>query len=377
MVKYIYCLENTSLGGNILDIKRFFKYKAIPYVKIYLRNRVYNKTPLVILSLGISIFPGFGWFPYVIQNFFPQIENDTYVDVIAIIISFLIIAFALYWIHRQMVNREKGLYRKSKVILKQFSIDSSEKNNTSLLPKEAVYVTLDQRPQSTESSLDWIKNSLVKQKESIEDYFYVAEAWDQPESQYEGLAHIPFVFLLGQQISDKRNFIFSEWDENNLKWGILPENHDYPKLELINDLVSDNFEATDVNILISLTEEIKRSHLNGIPAFNNDIYHLKLQNCKRHAIESSIQLSEYKHQFRTLLDDLNRQYSNLQRVNVFISAQTSLVFNVGSAITRNDKDVFVYNFESKNTIKYPWALKVHKKTDLSKLNSYIEIHRGE
>ncbi|WP_096186860.1 SAVED domain-containing protein [Evansella halocellulosilytica] len=359
-----------------MQINRFIKYKALPYLIIYFKNRAYNKTPLVILALGISIFPSFGLFPYLIQILFSQSEYGDYINIIAIIISISLITFALYWIHRQMVNREKGLNRKSKVVFKQFSIDSSEKNNTPGNIKEEVYVTLDQRPKNNETNLEWMKNSLIKQRESIEDYFYVAERWDQPESQYEGLAHIPYVFLLGYQVSNKRNFTFSEWDENNLKWEVLPEEINYPKLELVKDLVSKNFESSsEVNILISLTEEIKRSQLSGIPAFNNDNYHLKLRNCKRHAIKSKTQLSEYKQQFRSLLDDINRLYSNnLQRVNIFISAQTSLVFNIGSAITRNDKDVFIYNFEGKNTINYPWALKVHKKTNPNNINSYIEIH---
>lgn len=345
---------------------------------MYLKNKALNKTPLALMAIGVSLIPGFDWFSFIMKLLFPNFAEGINVNIVSIILAVIIIGFSLYWIHRQMVNKEKGLRKKSTVILKQFSIDSSQKNDTSMNPKEVMYVSLDQRPTESESKIEWIENSLSKQKEAIEDYFYVAERWDQPQSQYEGLAHIPFVFLLGHQVSDKRNFIFSEWDENKLKWGILPEDISYPKLDLLKDLVSENFESSDVNILISLTEEIKRSQLSGIPAYNNDIYHLKLRECNRHAIKSTTQLSEYKQQFRSLLDEINRLYStNLQRVNVFISAQTSLVFNLGSAITRNDKDVFIYNFESKNSIMYPWALKVHKKTNLNELNYYIETHEEE
>ncbi|WP_163537587.1 SAVED domain-containing protein [Gracilibacillus sp. YIM 98692] len=359
-----------------MQFKRFIKYKAYPYVKIYLKNKAYNKTPLVILGVGVSIIPGFDWFPYLAHFLFPEIENTgTYINIISILVSLALILFSLYWINRQMTQREKGLGFQSKVILKQFSIDSSEKNKTSLNPKDVSYVILDQRPKLSESKLTWIKNNLVKQKEAIGDYLYVVERWDQPKSQYEGLAHIPFVFLLGYQVSDKRNFIFSEWDEHKLKWNELPENGDYAKLQLVRDLNSDKYEATDVNILISLTAEIKKSQLKGSTTEHNDIYHLKLVKCKRHAIKCSTQLSEYKEQFRSLLDELYELYPKLTRVNVFISAQTSLVFNIGSSLTRNDKVVFIYNFESKNPINYPWSLKVHKETEVSKLSSYIE-HQG-
>lgn len=376
MLLFISVVYN-NLGGHILQIKRFIKYKAYPYVKIYLKNKVYNKTPLVVLAIGVSIIPGFDWFSYLAHFLFPQIENNSiYINIIAIIFSLALILFSLYWINRQMTNHERGLNHQSNVILKQFSVDSSQKNKTSLNPKDISYVILDQRPRSSESKLTWIKNSIVKQKEAIEDYFYVAERWDQPKSQYEGLAHIPFVFLLGYQISDKRNFIFSEWDEHKLKWDELPDSADYSNLHLVRDLITDRYDATDVNIFISLTAEIKRSQLKGSTAEHNDIYHLKLEKCDRHAIKCFAQLSKYKKQFRSLLDKLYELYPNLIRVNVFISAQTSLVFNIGSSLTRNDKVVFIYNFESKNPVNYPWALRVHKETKVSELNSYIEAPRG-
>ena len=278
-----------------------------------------------------------------------------------------------------MVKAENTEEEKSKVVLKQFSIDSSEKNETSNNPKSLMYVILDQRKNDDESKVNWIKRCLNQQKEKIEDYFYVAERWDQPASYYEGLAHIPFVFLLGYQVSDKLNFSFSEWNEHAKKWIPLPEIADnFPSLVLEKNIQESEKEATDVTICISLTSSIQEWQLEGLIAQDCNIYHLKLKECKRHAIVCLKQLEEYKHQFRKLLDEINNTYPRLRTVHIFISAQTSLVFNIGSALTRNDKETWIYNYEVNSKPLYPWGIKAHKATKKGyQTDKYIKIVEEE
>jgi hypothetical protein len=237
-------------------------------------------------------------------------------------------------------------------------------------------VNLDQRIIPGESRTDWIKRSLIKQKGAISDLIYVVEGKTHPIAHYEGLAHIPYVFLLGNQIGSSRDFQFLEWDELvKKKWVTLPQVvANYPPLPFTQKIVEPVTTASDVSIRISLTTEIQNHHLKGLPAQNYNTYHFKLDTCGRHAIKCSQQLAEYKQQFRDLLDEINSTYYSLERVHIFISAQTSLVFTIGSALTRNDCEFLVYNFEQNSVIPYKWALRVHKDYDNLPIDELIRIN---
>ncbi|MCZ2259421.1 SAVED domain-containing protein [Sporosarcina sp. G11-34] len=363
-------------------IKRFLKYKGFPYVKTLFKNRAKIKIPSLFLFAGVGLLGTDYWnyiFCFLTKATSTFTPLDIGVSITTKVVGLALIVFAAYWAHRLMANNQKNSQEKAIVTVKQFSIDSSEKNFISSKPKKVQYIHLDQRRLDGESRMEWIRRSIIQQKEIINDTHYVVERWDQPTLHYEGLAHIPFVFLLGYQLSDKRKLLFLEWDENKKKWGKLPQSIEgnYPPLEMYEKVNESKQEAKDVTILVSLTTEIHHFQLEGMDAYNYNHYHLKLSNCKRHAIVCLDQLNEYKEQFRNLIDNIKPDYPRLKRVHVFISAQTSLVFNLGSSLNRNDAEFWVYNFEINSTIQYPWGLRAHKNISKDKLNEQINIIMGE
>jgi hypothetical protein len=358
-----------------LNIKRFIKYKGYPYILTFLKNRARLKLPITFLTVGASLI-SFDIFNLLVSLVGNAVNANNF-EFIPTIVGLLMIAFSVYWGNRLMLKQEKNSSEKSRVTFKHFSIESSEKNDVSNNPKNNTYILLDQRQQQEETLLNWIKKSLRNQQEALNDYYYVAERWDQPISFYEGLAHIPYVFLLGFQISDKRDMEYLEWNEHIKKWEKLPQTvSEHPALFLYKNLKEPESEAKEVAICVSLTEEILQSQLGGINAANANLYHLRLKTCGRHAIVSQQQLAEYKEQFRRLIDSLYKSSPNLNKIHLFISAQTSMVFNLGSSITRNDVEIWIYNFDRNNNIKYPWSLKAHKFATNDDVENYIRIEVG-
>jgi hypothetical protein len=375
MLKYSYCYETKNRRDNSLNIKRFIKYKGYPYFRTFLKNKARLKLPITFLTVGASLI-GFDIFKLFL-SLVGDVVNANNFEFIPTIVGLLMIAFSFYWGNRLMLKQEKNSSEKSRVTFKHFSIESSEKNDLSNNPKNNTYILLDQRQQQEETLLNWIKKSLSNQEEALKDYYYVAERWDQPISLYEGLAHIPYVFLLGFQISDKRDMEYLEWNEHVKKWEKLPQSvPEHPPLFLDKNLKESEEDAKEVAICISLTEEILQSQLSGLDASNVNLYHLHLETCGRHAIVSQQQLSEYKEQFRRLIDSIYKSSPNLNKIHLFISAQTSLVFNLGSSITRNDVEIWIYNFDRNNNIKYPWSLKAHKYSNNNDVDKYIRIEVG-
>lgn len=344
-------------------------------------NKARLKIPLTLLTLGGSLI-GFPWMPFIISWWEKTSSNVTLLDesqsLIATVVGVGLILIGLRFANKLLIRIEKSADEKTKAIIKQYSIDSSEKNDRSNNPKRVTYVVLDQRQKESETEHEWIERAILKQKDVVKDVHYIVERWDEPILHYEGIAHIPFVFLLGYQLSDKRDIVFSEWDENIRKWQSLPQSvENYPPLILHENLVGNPAQQTEVAICISLTEEIYPEQLKGLSVFGKTNYHLKLETCERHAVKYKDQLAEYKAQFRNLVDDIKRIHRQIKTIHVFISAQTSLVYSLGGTLTRNDPEVQIYNFNRGRTIEYPWALKVGKNIGTNLVNNQIYFVQEE
>ncbi|WP_167449501.1 SAVED domain-containing protein [Halobacillus trueperi] len=359
----------------MIQFKRFFKYRALPYFQIFLINRARVKLPIIAITTGAALI-GSPWLPFIISLLARTSAKVTWLDqsqaIIATLVGLCLIVWGVYLANKHMVRIEQNATEKTKAIIKQYSINSSEKNEISKNPKRISYVVLDQRKKDFESEIEWIKRSLLKQKGVIKDVNYILERWDEPTLHYEGIAHIPFVFLLGYQLSDKRDIIFSEWNENTRKWVSLPQSVDeYPPLLLHKSLEVDANQASDISICVSLTEEIYPEQLKGLKVYGKPMYHLKLRKCMRHAIVCKEQLADYTAEFRSLLDDIKSEHREVKTIHIFISAQTSLVHSFGGTLTRNDPEVRIYNFNRERTIKYPWGLKIQETSDSENINMQI------
>ncbi|MCW1927885.1 SAVED domain-containing protein [Bhargavaea beijingensis] len=195
------------------------------------------------------------------------------------------------------------------------------------------------------------------------------------EIAYMGLAHIPFQFLLGYQISDKTDIKFYEWNRTEKIWMRLSEKErSFSKLLLIKDESKQDADSVEeVVVKVGITTEVLDSQLEGHGLETLNSYYLKLESPEMDAINSTKQLNAYKKQFRELLSELHNKYQNLKKVHIFISAQPSLTYSFGSSISArmdSNKEFWIYNYIGSSTVKYPWALKISQKIE----NGDIKIH---
>lgn len=190
---------------------------------------------------------------------------------------------------------------------------------------------------------------------------------------YYPLAHIPFIFLLGYQLSHKLAQVhFKEWSNDHWE-EIVNYKFLFPQLHLLP--ISSEPDATfdgDIAIKLSVTTEVLDAHLSRIPLHSPLIYHLKLDEPQRLVIKSKTQIDDYTKVFVKLLDDIRTKYPNRKGVHIFCSAQPSLCFNLGANISsRMNSNVWVYNYVDSSPLKYPWALKMFKQS--SDTNDSIRI----
>lgn len=183
------------------------------------------------------------------------------------------------------------------------------------------------------------------------------------ELSYWGLAHIPFLFLLGYQIADKSNSSFYEWNQNQLRWEKVKEKQiKFPSLKMDKNISKQDIEETkDIVVKIGITYPVNDADLSGLHLDNFNSYYLHLDPPHRNAIVCIEQLNQYQKQFRQTLDEINQTFPHLERVHLFYSGQPSLAYRLGSSISpRMDKEVWVYNYVGVSFPKYNWAINLRK-----------------
>lgn len=208
-----------------------------------------------------------------------------------------------------------------------------------------------------------LRHALREQEKTVTKILQRVDGNTDIELSYWGLAHIPFLFLLGYQIADKSNSSFYEWNQNQLRWEKVKEKQTiYPTLKIeTNNSKQGVDETKEVVVKIGITYPVNDVDLNGLDLNNFNSYYLHLEPPHRNAIVCMEQLNQYQKQFRQLLDEINQTYPQLEKIHLFYSGQPSLAYRLGSAISpRMDKEIWVYNYVGVSYPKYNWAINLKK-----------------
>jgi len=195
---------------------------------------------------------------------------------------------------------------------------------------------------------------------------------------YYGLASIPFTMLLGYNISDKYKVVFNEWDNDQKNWICLADGDDYPKIVVgSKNSIERNTDAGELIIRVNFTTRVEDEHIENLCLDVLNVIDFGVKNPARGVIKSHSQLVDYQNKFRELLDSINANYLNVSKIHVFMSAQPSIVFTLGSKISeRVDAEIVIYEHARQNEIRYPWGLKLvkdYKKTE----DIVVETTKGE
>lgn len=288
--------------------------------------------------------------------------------IISTIIGIGLISLAL-WFYFKTKEKEK---KETMLRIQHSSIESVDysKSDTDLSEYKIEEFPISQMEELEVLDKASLKHALREQEKVVKKILQRIEGRSDIELSYWGLAHIPLLLLLGYQISDKSNSSFYEWNQNKLKWEKLKEKRvRFPELKLsVDDAKQMVEETTEVVVKIGITYPILDTDLDGLGLDSLNSYYLHLDPPHRNAIISIEQISQYKVQFRQLLDDTNQRFPKLKRIHLFYSGQPSLAYRLGSSITsRMDKEIIVYNYLGQSYPKYNWAI------NLKKVNKPIDI----
>lgn len=266
------------------------------------------------------------------------------------------LAFGFYWfaIHKQNEPKNK------KISIYQHSIENIIDKNP--VNKDENFYEIDLRSDLKDQSIYGIKKAIDMQFEKMMAVQDTIKREKHKSVYYYGLASIPFTMLLGYNISDKYNIIFNEWNSTNKEWIRLPEGNNYPEIVISSkNKICKNNDIGELILRVNFTTRIEDEHISNISLDTLNIIDFGVASPERGVIKCQSQLIKYQDEFRNLLDRINDNYPNVSKWHVFMSAQPSIVFTLGTKFSeRMDAEVIIYEYARRSKLRYPWGLKLTK-----------------
>lgn len=269
-------------------------------------------------------------------------------------ILFIVIALVIY----KITIFDQKVPKKKPITIYHNSVEEITTTNTQ---NENCYEIDLCRDLRTKNKSD-VERALEEQYEKTLAIKDIIKNYEHSFVTYCGLASIPFTLLLGYCISDKYNINYCEWDNNRKEWIPLTNSPAYPSIKIFSKFnIEKNTTKGDIIIRASFTQQITDDDINPLNINALNIIDFQIEHPCRGIINSTLQVEDYQNAFRKLLDNINTHYPNINRIHMFISAQPSLVFAIGSKISeRMDPDIIVYEYSNKSTPKYQWGIKLSK-----------------
>lgn len=176
---------------------------------------------------------------------------------------------------------------------------------------------------------------------------------------YGGVAPVPMVAAAGHIISNMQNVYVGDWDREKKKWHF---NNEFDDGELLKfeEVDSKGYEATALTIAISLSIPIRKNVIQDEFSENALIeVTYALGNYKYDNASSS---EKQERLAKSILEFINSNiipnYPNLEKLDILITAQASLVFRIGSVLNQGHLPKIVFhhfNPKSENK-KHPWGV---------------------
>lgn len=353
-------------------------------IKSFFRGWHEKKITFLLLTAGVGLLsaafiqsPWFGLLTGILNEKFgfhtKEIDNPNYVMIsFSAIIGIGLITLGI-WFYFKTKSRAK---KKIMLKIQHASIEATNfsKTDQNLFDYDLEPFSINQLEEMKTVSQDNINHALIEQKKTANKLLQRFNDNDEMELSYWGLAHIPYLFLLGYQLADKIESSFFEWNQNKLRWEKVKEKKvSYPSLKVTKDTLRQSEVATkELVIRIGITYPVKEQQLDGLNLGNLNSYYLHLDPPRRNAIVCIEQLNDYQKTFRKVLDEINQTYPNLEKIHLFYSGQPSLAYRLGSSISprmdmNKGREIWVYNYLGPSSPSYNWALTLNKADKLSQV----------
>lgn len=177
---------------------------------------------------------------------------------------------------------------------------------------------------------------------------------------YAGIAHTPFVFLMGYVLGDENKVsLFHKRRDNSTDdyFHLLTET-DY--VETLNKIEIKNNREQDGKILLCIetTFSITDDEIKSLKEDNDYILRYSTQNKNFDVISSMKQINQYVVMIKNDIQQLTQSHK-IQKIKICISSSIAFTFALGQAFSINhDPEIEVFHFDKKDPIKYPWGINV-------------------
>lgn len=211
-----------------------------------------------------------------------------------------------------------------------------------------------------------------RQKNAAQDIDLLLSSHPGADLAYFGIAHIPLLFHLGYQMTNKRKMLFFEFNRYTGIWEMLQRDDIGPELYIEGLPAEPINNSGDVLFRISISNTVFLDEVLHIVPLPIASIHLFLKPSQRDVMVSETQLQRYGMAFRKALDQIHEYLPNRQRVHIFYAGPVSLAVYFGQLISQTiDRRIFIYNYTAKDNPRYSWGLEINEEP--SSENFYINV----
>lgn len=292
-------------------------------------------------------------------------ETVTYTGFILLVVGVLL---GIWGLHRVRKARSSCL-----VYLRGLPGMHDQPPTDDLPPKyrygEVTHLSLDTHNQSTERVLEHIEMFGKMLDEKI-----LSMNLEAPVTVFAGLAPVPLLYAAGVRLSTRQNLLVMDYNRFEQKWHMLDDKDDgervdisYPNGRIDADIaIAMPFTITiaDSQIPSSLKDKTIWIRLNGTGPRTDAFSSEEKMRCVLRTVHDVI---------RNLRS--REGYDHVERVHLFIAAQASTVFKLGTEYQSNAyPEMRIYHFQGGEG-KYTWGISV-RNSQFCILNGFLDLVSG-
>ncbi len=189
---------------------------------------------------------------------------------------------------------------------------------------------------------------------------YIDTGTDTPFLVFAGLAPVPLLYAAGVEIANRANLITMDYNRFKLKWHTLDDMDDLEDIDITFPI---NFSGTEIAIALPFTIDIPKSQIPNDLSDKTIWIHLSGDGPRTDAMSSSEKLNRILKKIHDLIRNLRGKdgYAQIEKVHLFIAAQASTVFKLGTEYQPNAyPTIQIYHFDSVEG-KYTWHVCVQNR----------------
>ncbi|MGI2180504.1 SAVED domain-containing protein [Shewanella frigidimarina] len=169
---------------------------------------------------------------------------------------------------------------------------------------------------------------------------------------YGGVFPVPFTFYTGYLLDDESKITVYDWDRDRTDWRGLDEGDDGERFIIEQSLIT----GKSAVLAVSVSYPVDRLAISSVFA-NIPIHYLSLPSLDRNNHWSKEKHNRLSGEFLEYCKRLLGQ--GVEHIHLILASQNSVAFRFGQAYDkRNLPNIFVYQYEHHQPVRYPWCLKL-------------------